>query len=253
MRQILIASLILLAGPASARGQQSYVIVMSSDHTPVVGLGPEDIVLRDGGVRQSTLAVEPAREPLSIVIVADGLSETDRASYTKAIEEMRRGVVAANPSSQVRDLTKAAAANASPRVAETIADACRSLADEVTDRRVVVLIVRDRAGAGTAPPDSILSAVTQVRAALWVVELRNSNDRLDRTLDAALSSATKMSGALRETAATAMDVPIALGTITNLLLSQYVVSYRWPDPMLSQLNFTTRHDRGEVLVAAWQR
>src|SRR5438552_6559676 len=238
--------LISVGAPALARRQQSYVIVMSNDHTPVVGLGPEDIVLRDGGVRQSTLSVEPARDPLSIVLIASGLNDADQISLKTAEDDMRRAIVAANASSQVRDLATSVAPAGSPRVSDAIVQACRALSNASTDRRVVLLVVRDHAGADGGSLDAIVSAIYQARASLWVVEIRNPGTRLDQNLDAAIANATKLSGALRETAANTADVPAGISTITNLLLSQYVVSYRWPDPMLSQLNFATRHDRGDV-------
>jgi hypothetical protein len=41
--------------------------------------------------------------------------------------------------------------------------------------------------------------------------------------------------------------------VANLILAQYVVTYLWPNPMLSTFSIATRHDRGDVLVPAWAR
>jgi hypothetical protein len=36
-------------------------------------------------------------------------------------------------------------------------------------------------------------------------------------------------------------------------LSQYLVTYTWPDPMLGAFNLVTRHEAGRVLVPVWSR
>ena len=62
-----------------------------------------------------------------------------------------------------------------------------------------------------------------------------------------------MGGALRDNAASVAGVAPATARIVTLLRSQYVVSYTWPDPMLSIVSITTRHERGEVLQPIWPR
>jgi hypothetical protein len=71
-------------------------------------------------------------------------------------------------------------------------------------------------------------------------------------LDDVLNDATKFSGALRERVSDAAGLTPMAERVGHFLFVQYIVSYLWPNPMLSTFSIATRHDRGEVLVPAWR-
>jgi hypothetical protein len=96
----------------------------------------------------------------------------------------------------------------------------------------------------------LTDAILQERLALWTIEVGPSQTT---TLDKVLGDATALGGALREPIAATSAIESAATRIADLLTSQYVVSYMWPDPSLSQLNISIRHERGTVLTPVWQR
>jgi len=77
--------------------------------------------------------------------------------------------------------------------------------------------------------------------------------KLTMPLDDVLNDATKFSGALRERVSDAAGLTPMAERVGHCLFVQYIVTYLWPNPMLSTFSIATRHDRGEVLVPAWAR
>jgi hypothetical protein len=288
LRKNILLSIAVLAAALRvplAAGQQTYVTVITDDEMPVTGLHSSDVVLRDGGVRQSVLDVEAASEPLSIAVVIDGFEAADVPDLARALDDAAKILREDNPRTEIvlrsgdprsSSLTRRLAAgdvalrgflrvavDVTAPIAEAVASACEALKNAPTDRRVVLLFVGRRPAEDANRPERLTDALFRTRTALWTIEVAPNPVSLagspaaknpaSAMMDEILTAGTQVSGALREKVAGSAALPAAAGHVVALLLSQYVVTYRWPDPMLSQLTFATRHDRGAVLAPGWAR
>jgi len=273
-------------GTALAQGspQQVYAIVVDSDGWPVRGLGSEDFSLRDGSVRQAVVGAEPATSPLWIAIVVRGFEASDRPAVRRAIDAIATTVRSqaagshvgvmrprASGGSEWLDVTSGVGENTldattgpSGSLTDSIDEACSALRAAPTDRRAVITLLHRRSDDGVVSMNGLLTdALFQASAALWTVEVPASSSGAPAQgpaapargakLDDVLTEATAFSGALRERVADAAGLEPMATRVARLLLAQYIVTYLWPNPMLSQFSIATRHDRGDVLVPAWAR
>jgi len=262
------------AGVVVAQGRaEIYVTVVNEDRHPVRGLGSEDFSLRDGGQRRTVLGAVPASDPFAVAIVVEGFGAADAPAVRGAINEFvmqlghgpdgsRFGVVGSAESPAGEVLMLAAGQPAADLVSRLslprgslvggIARGARALEDARTDRRVVLAMVRRTADEPrAAAPYQATDALLRARASLWTIEVAAPGK--PGGLEEVLASSSRLGGALRETAATTSDLTAAAARVADLLLSQYVITYTWPDPMISVVNVTTRHERGQVLHPSWPR
>jgi hypothetical protein len=272
--------------PATARAQgspqQVYAIVVDSDGWPVRGLSAEDFSLRDGSVRQAVLGVEPATNPVWTAVVVRGFDRAEFPAVRRAIEALakntrtgaagsRTGVMRAAASGSTwtevtPEMSDAAwdallSASSGP-VIDAIGGACAALRGAPTDRRAVVTILKRRSGDAPVKLNGLLTdELFNAGAALWTIELpgppggspASAASAGGATLDDVLNDATKFSGALREHVVDAAALTPMAERVGHFLFVQYIVTYLWPNPMLSTFSIATRHDRGDVLVPAWAR
>ena len=258
---------------AAATEAQSFVTVVDTENRPVLGLGSEDFSLRDGAVRQPIVAVEPAVAPLAVAVVLDGFEASDAPAVTQAITQIVQHLAQADPAHQVGGLTGAGSTRAirpltardvagyvatrlapgtagAPSVTDALADGCRVLANAPSERRAVIGLLRRRQDRLSVPTASSLTdAMLLSKVAVWTVELGAAGTS---PIDRALTDAATIGGALRQTASATTLSDLA-GRTADLLVSQYLVTYMWPNPMLSQLTISLRHDRGAVLTPLWMR
>ena len=227
---------------------QKYVTVVGNDGKPVAGLASEDFNLRDGDTRRPMQGVEPATTPLAIQIAIDGFGESD-SSVLDGLTQLARQALA-----KIRPDQFGVIRAKGPAVLYTLRDACASIDASLSDRRAIVAVIRQRANdPAITEPYRLTDALKAVHASLWSIVLVDDKKSLSSSLDAALTSAAQMSGGMREVVTTPAAVTETLTRVLQLLSSQYLVTFLWPDPMLSQLNIVTRHDSGTVLAPVWNR
>ena len=279
-----LATFACVPATAAAQGspQQVYAIVVDNDGWPVRGLSAEDFSLRDGSVRQAVLGVEPATNPVWTAIVVRGFDRDERPIVRRAIEALakttrtgaagsRTGVMHATASGSTwtevtPEITDAAwdalLTGGSASVVEAIGDACAALRHAPSDRRAVVAILKRRDEDAVVKVTGLMTdALFNVGAALWTIELPGGAGAQPAPaapagavkLDDVLNDATKFSGALRERVTDPAGLTPMAERVGYLLFVQYIVTYLWPNPMLSTFSIATRHDRGDVLVPAWAR
>jgi hypothetical protein len=266
----------LMPGWAAAQtAQQVYAVVVDGDGYPVRGLSAEDFSLRDGSVRQAVLGAEPATNPVWLAVVVEGFKPADFPQVRAAIEAIASTTRKGPAGSHVGVMRPASATSSWRDLASGLSDAdwqslvdgpAPSVLDAIsqapTDRRAVVLLIKRSASSALVESRGLLTdQLFTAGAALWTVEVAapsgsgaaGASAPNSVKLDDVLSDATKFSGSLREQIAdTPGMVPMA-ERVANLILAQYVVTYLWPNPMLSTFSIATRHDRGDVLVPAWAR
>jgi len=245
----------IASGPGFAKQQtfaQKYVTVVGLEGRPVTGLGSEDFSLRDGAVRRPVQAAEPATQPLAIAVVVAGFEPADTRPVAPALAEIRRALSTAGAGHRI-DVVDAGA--------RPFLDAALEASDLVgaasSDRRIVLAVVRRRDGDGDATrPERLTDALRLAHASLWTLEIvpeAGGRKPAPSPLDDALTAGTQIGGGLREALAGVSALPDHAGRVARLLLSQYVVTYAWPDPMIGQFSISTRHDRGTVLSPVWDR
>ncbi len=248
--------------------------MLNEQGRPVRGLQAADLVLRDGGVRQVVVDAEAAKEPLAVAVVVFGFGAGDLVDVERAIDEGVRTLRAQNPATQVglvgaassttmiepgqadwhASLDRLASAPAGPNFIDAVIAGCALLDTAPPDRRVVLGIVETHGAADISRPDRLSVAVSAGHVALWTVEVGATGPAEWRPpVDAALNDASRLGGSLRQTVKSATEVSTGVAAVVDFLLSQYLVTYGWPDPMLSQFNMETRHGAGRVLTPAWPR
>jgi hypothetical protein len=267
----------VLARQSTSSQAQIYATVVDAAKAPVTGLGTADFVLRDGATRLGVLNAVPATDPLSVAIVIDGFDAVDLPALRRAIDELVRTTTAAVPGSAVGlvavdhgsdrvmmlkpgapglDAAVSEADGGLSTLGQRIGAACYSLQEAPPDRRTVLALIRRRPGdVDSSWRSRLTAAILRSRAALWTVEVAPASPASPRSpaLDEALTEGARLSGALRETVGGVADVPAASARTVARWLSQYLVTYTWPEPMVSVFALTTRHDAGEVLTPAWMR
>ena len=251
MIRVVFSSLALIAvlAPQSQRlFAQKYVTVVANDGRPMAGLASEDFNLRDGDTRRPMQGAEPATTPLAIELVSDGFGEGDSAMLDGLTQQARVALA----KSGSRDHFGVMRVKG-PAVMYTLLDACAAIDAASSDRRAIVAVIRQRASdPPITEPYRLTDALKSVRASLWAIVLVDDK-KLSPSLDSALASAAQVSGGMREVVTTTAAVSEAQTRVLQLLSSQYLVTFLWPDPMLSQLNIVTRHDSGTVLAPVWNR
>jgi hypothetical protein len=271
--QVAAMVLAVAAASSSPAASQSYVTVVNGDGLPVIGLGSEDFSMRDGSVRRGVLAAEPATAPLAVAVVLHGWTREETTDLARAVASMTRtlhardsahevGVVTARatgaspwtPShdeASIREAIAAALAAKPAPLVDTLVGAVASLDQATTDRRIVLGLLRRVAEPAGADLYRLTDATIRSRVALWTVEVAGV-PATSRAIDDALAAAAASGGALRRTVGRDW-IGEAVDRFAALWLSQYVVTFEWPDPMLSQIAIATRHSRGDVLAPVWQR
>lgn len=227
---------------------QKYVTVVANDGRPMAGLASEDFNLRDGDTRRPTQGAEPATTPLAIQIAIDGFGENDSAMIDGLTRQAREVL-----KEKVPDHFGVSRAKG-PAVMSTLLDACAGIDAASSDRRAIVAVIRQRANdPAVTEAYRLTDALRAVRASLWAIVVVDDKTALSSSLDSALTSATEISGGMRDVVTTSAAASETLTRMLQLLASQYLVTFLWPDPMLSKINIVTRHDSGTVLAPVWNR
>jgi hypothetical protein len=262
-----------VTGAESARAQ-IYATVLNDEGRPVRGLQAADLVLRDGGMRQNVVDVEAAKDPLAVAVVVVGFGANELGDVGRAIDEAARTLRAQNPATQIGLVGAGAAPTmiepgqaawhaaldrlvsepAGASLIDAVIAGCDVLNAAPPDRRVLLGIVQTHGAAAVDHLDRLSIAVDAGHVALWTVEVGAAGPaQWNAPVDAALKEATRLGGALRQAVKSRAEVPAGIAAVVDCLLSQYVVTYEWPDPMLSTFSLVTRHDAGSVLTPAWSR
>jgi hypothetical protein len=273
---LVVSAAVVAAAALGAQGTlaQTYATVLNEQGGPVRGVQAADLVLRDGGVRQGVVDAVAAREPLAVAVVVFGFGAGELAEVERAIDQSVRALGAGNPATQVgligpdsgatmikpgetdwhASLDRLASAPAGSSFVDAVIAGCDVLKAAPPDRRVVLGIVETHGAADVNRPDRLSAAVNAGRVALWTVEVGATGPPERRpAVDAALNDAIRLGGSLRQPVKSRAGVSSGVAAVVDCLLSQYLVTYGWPDPMLSEFNLVTRHDAGRVLTPAWSR
>jgi hypothetical protein len=217
----LVASAVVCVSAQTPQVFQFFVSASDATGAPVSGLGPEDVVMSENGVRQQVVKVEPVAIPMKLTITVDnGIDSGDalahyRAGLTGLVEALPPGVevtliaTAPQPRMVVRPTTDRtqilrgidgfAPEQSRPRFSDTLVEYSQRLQREAKDRNAppylpVLLMVSTAAAESTSyQPKDIEKAVQfliarRAKVNAIVVSTRTADTKTVASLDVALQS-----------------------------------------------------------------
>jgi VWFA-related protein len=279
------------------REQHAFATVIDKKGNPVAGLSAADFTVREDDVRREILRVEPSAAPMQLALLVDTSDIVGNGSvHPPVTNDLRVGLKAfidavftSNSTSQMalytfgERPTQAVDFASSPipllRAAETVFpvrgsgadfadtvnDACRSLAKLGAKRPVIVAFV-DENGVDFSTLDHarVEEALQTTRAALWTITLpdRNAVNRgLKNPLDfkareersQILQDGTDRSGGenLQVLATTALATTFS--QVASLLASQYDITYARPESLVppKRVNVAVSRPDTKLLAPHW--
>jgi hypothetical protein len=270
----------LLAGQIDSRTQSEYsakVYVALSD-PQAHAIRPSSLPafqLKIDGVEVSSFGVEPAVDPLSVVVVLEGMGAVETTRLRKASHGLVSSIRQQNPQSRVGlmlvpgpkfPVMRRAAADASEidktvstflgadqtaPLLESILVATRALATEQSSRRIVVALAAGvESNHGVSAPKQVLDELRRAGVSLWSIDLGWDALTIGPAEGKVLAAASAQSGGIHAFAnSTSFDRVIQ--ELLNLIYSQYVITYRRPSGLSqsSRLQVGVRTDDGVRVVA----
>ena len=234
----------------SARDEKVAMVTVVADQSkPANALTPADFkISEDGGSVEVSEAV-PARDPLSVVLLADTALPSDGSAVTPELRRALRSFVATlqagDPAAQialyqvsnaalpVKEFTSSRAdleagvdllASGTPagsKMLEGAVTAAKVIAGRPAPRRAIVCVSIGTTDGTQLNPKDVSDAVAKSGATLWVVSVQNSRDASLTNRDAVWTRATEGTGGLRLNVVQATRLDGSLQSVANSLLSQY--------------------------------
>jgi len=270
-RKLLLALATLLAATATAatsarsigaqageRERTLYVSVVDSNGAPVEGLGPDEFIVREDGVRREVLRVSRAVEPIDIAILADNSAGTDDeivnirdglAAFVKRMHDEHpiaivglagRPTIFSNYTTSVTQLTAAIGrlfpeTGSGMMLLDALVEISRGLGKRESDRAVILPVLTDGPEFSNLHYQNVVDALKTARAAMHAVtigtfgpsfadELRNREIVLDR--------GPRATGGQRVVLLSSMGTKQALEKIARELEAQYKVVYGRPTSLI---------------------
>ncbi len=247
----LVIAVATLQGPLAARAQSGrvYVSVTDAKGDPKAGVAVADLVIEVSGKPAAVTGVAPAAEPVSIVVVTEGIGRELISETRRMMKAVVTGARAIHPDSRVGLMvedgaaapvmhhvtTGAAALDAaivrffeSSRNApflDSIFIASRTLALESQSRRAIVAVTwGDEAPVDVMSFTKVAKAVRDSGASLWALDLGGREAPLGTAEQRVLSDVTATSGGRRERTTVASITPLT-ERILATLRGQYAVSF----------------------------
>jgi hypothetical protein len=249
------SALLLSRGPSirASASERIYVSVADSKAQPVRGLTVADFTVALDGREQEVLTVEPATEPVSILIATDRLGMepnyhsfflgTVLNNFVKQIRQALPGsqfaittfdgpvVHVASFATPPAEIDKRLGRLATNQTTAALLDAIMDLgpiaAQSPTPRRVILaLFAGYRPEYSVTPVEKSLGALYVSGASLWAVEARSSATNMSNPhREDLVGRGTKMSGGRFEAVGSPVGVETILKRMAALIGAQYVVTY----------------------------
>ena len=252
-----------------------YVAVIDGAGAPVSGVSAEDFAVREDGVDREVIGLRPAVQPLSVAVLVDTTSGTERyvVGMRGGLVAFARGLLEANPKNeiavwdfggaaqQLRGFTSDvsalekqlgsvyARADAGSVLLEAIYLASESLARRASPRRAIVAInVEPGVELTDRRPQQINESLMKSRAQLWTVSLQRGEVPSGDGRDALLTNLVRNAGGVRERILTDTAIERYLRRYAAALAGQYEVSYRRPSGAAKVVQTGIRRDGVKVIA-----
>ncbi len=270
---------------AQRETRERHVFVSVTDHTnaPVSGLTPADFAIKEDNIAREVLRVEPATEPMQIVLLVD-----DSEAISNTMLDLRAGlksfvhdILAASPDTQMSLMTfgerpvKRTPFTSTPSILEEgfghvfgqtgsgayfmdgIKDACKALKAQAASRPVIVAFV-DEGGPEFSPePKEVTEDIVRDNGvSFWAVvdETRSPGTTFeDQNRTYVLADATKKSGGVRATSVSRMGLNAAFKDTATRITHEYRVTYSRPESLIppQRLDVKLKRDGLQLAAPSW--
>lgn len=242
----------------ASRTAQIYVSVVDDKGAAVPGLTVKDFAVREDGTPREVVRVEPATEPLDIMLLVD-----DSQAATTAIPHLRDGLtkfidrmqgkakiglvtVGERPTSVVEYTTDAAALKkgvgrifarpgSGAYLLEAVRDVSRGLQKREGPRPVIIALTTEGVEFSNLQYERVLEDLRASGATFHVLAIGTPaatvSDEL-RNRGLLLAEGTKETGGRQDQLLSAMAIEDRLQQVAGELLNQYVVTYGRPDALI---------------------
>ncbi|HKW02542.1 MAG TPA: VWA domain-containing protein [Vicinamibacterales bacterium] len=270
-----------LTAQRETREKRILVTVTGKDDAPVKDLAVTDFKVREDGVSREVLRVQPAADPMSVVLLVD-----DSEIAELSINEIRQGVsafikqiLAANPQNEITLMTigdrptvavpassSAASLNRAVErifarkgsgayVLQGITDAAKILTKKEAMRRLIVAFdIEDGTEFSNDSHESVTTALKNARSMLWTVVLqeRHVNPTTPEARERAmvLTDVAVASGGGSKAVLTRMAIPQGLAWAATMLTSQLDLGYSHPESLIPASKLEVDVTRKDVRLFA---
>jgi VWFA-related protein len=243
---------------SDARSRSVYVSVVDAKGAAATGLTAADFSVSEDGVAREVLRVEPATDPLDIILLVD-----DSQAATSAIAFLRDGLtkfvdrlqgkaaigivtVGERPTSVAERTTDAAVLKkgvsrifarpgAGAYLLEGLLDVTRGFQKREATRPVIVALTMEGVEFSNASYERVLQALYESGATLHVLAIGppagSVSDEM-RNRNIVIAEGSEATGGRREQLLAEMSIPGALDKLADELLNQYVVTYGRPESLI---------------------
>jgi hypothetical protein len=242
---------LVASSPVPEQPRRMFVSVTDTRGVPVAGLSAADFLIRVEGKDATVISADPAREPLSIIVVTEGFPRSLISDARNSLRAIVTAARAQHPESRVGlMLADGAAAPRMHPVSERAADldreisrffesslnaplldslliAAQSLSAERGTRRVVIAISVGGEASGVIAPIRVAHALRDAGAALWTVEVGGAGRSLGSSEGRVLSEVTKSSGGRQDSSSLAA-LASNLKRVVEVIGAQYLVTFEPP-------------------------
>ncbi len=264
--------------PIAARNQVRpfYVSVTDSKGEPAAGVTASDLVIEVNGKPAAVTRVAPAAEPVSVVVITEGLGREFISEVRRMMKSVVKGAGAIHPDSRVGLMVQDGAAvpamhTATTDVAKLDAEIARvfessrnaplldsiitaavTLSTERNPRRAIVAVTwGGEADSDVRSVTRVAQAVRGSGASLWVLDLGGRGASMDASELRVLSDVTANSGGRRERTSVQSITPLA-ERILATLRGQYAIYLEdGIAPKAASPKVSARTRDLKVLTPAW--
>jgi hypothetical protein len=264
---IAAAALAIAAGLAASVDAQSrprkiFASLVDKKGVAVTTVAAADVVVREDGVAREVLSVEPAKDPMRVVLLVDNSQAASTsiqyfrdalgpfaARLTGAGHSVGLVTLGDRPTSVVEPTTELARLKskgidrlfAQPAsgmyLLDALLDASRGFAKNETPRPVLIALVTEGTEFGNVPADTVLKAIKDSGAlfhALVLTEGPRADDSAQETRERniVLDRGTRENGGQRDLLISHLSVKERLDRLAGELLAQVAITYASPERLV---------------------
>lgn len=260
---ILLVGLALVLGfrhPAAAQTTERTIFasILDAEGKPVANLTPDDLVVREDGVRREVLRVVPATEPMQVAILVDNTAAASSqisnirdglTAFVKKLagkHEMSLVTFADRPTLLVEATTDAPAlergigrvfsqSGAGSYLVDAIDEVAKGFKKRGATRPVIVVVTLEGREFSNSPYQSVLERLAESGAAMHAIVLTGGRGPLtqeERDRAIVLDKGTREHGGERHDVLSGMAIPQALTRLADELLAQQKVVFARPGSLI---------------------
>jgi hypothetical protein len=242
-----------------------FISVTDSKGTPVTDLAATDVTVKENGKPYPVASLEPAKALMQIAFVIDdggtgafqsGLADFLTKSFGKG--QFRISALLPDPTTildfseqaegmkvSLGRLAARARQKASPdHLMTAISEAAKALQSRKAERPVIVVMTLTAGQPEQMDPKAVLSAVRSSGASLNVLHGTGAD------LGEVLIDGPKQTGGRIEEANTGAAIPQAAAKLADILLNQYVLTYKLPDGVKMSDKLSVETSRKGITLTA---